>query len=450
MTFVTQSRRIPHPIRMSEQSRFFDKTDTWDLGDTLPSALRNEMVQTTSSWRTGASAGSDPNDEDWVFKARSQAEFRKGLRSKERGESTWSSAYDRGHEFATTRHYVQVSHTDVDMIPAVGSDGDWFYQYRGHGPVFPNPSTRGYPYFVEAPEPDWKVLGTTAIKNTIPTHPAAGLATFLGELRQDGLPALKSLALRDRNASGAASDHLNYQFGVKPLVKDLRNLAGGIIHADKNFQQLLRDSGRVVRRRYYFPETSEVTNRLEYAGSLAFPSQSTMWYDCMKDRKISGTVREFTTTTRRAWFSGAYSYHMSAAEDQQSNMRSWADKARKALGTDLTPSVAWNVTPWSWLVDWNGDIGNIISNASDFGSDGLVVRYGYLMVHTTTVRSLLLTGPETISGASGPYEIRFITEQKRRYQATPFGFGLDIGTFDPRQWSILAALGMTKGSRSLR
>jgi hypothetical protein len=49
-----------------------------------------------------------------------------------------------------------------------------------------------------------------------------------------------------------------------------------------------------------------------------------------------------------------------------------------------------------------------------------------------------------------PAFTRVMVEQKRRIKSTPFGFGLSPGSFTARQWSILAALGMTRGPRSLR
>jgi len=124
-------------------------------------------------------------------------------------------------------------------------------------------------------------------------------------------------------------------------------------------------------------------------------------------------------------------------------------EARKLLGISLTPETLWNLAPWTWAVDWMGDIGTLLHNAALFGQpDSLVMQYGYVMSHTVTERTEVLTGFLTKSGLSSTSMVYGI-ETKTRRQATPFGFGVLATSFSAKQWAILAALGISSGPRRL-
>jgi len=107
--------------------------------------------------------------------------------------------------------------------------------------------------------------------------------------------------------------------------------------------------------------------------------------------------------------------------------------------------------PWSWLLDWVANIGDVLRNFTMFGPDGLVMHYGYMMSTQkrwteVTIDQAVLANGEPIA----PCWQRFGTELKLRRKASPYGFGIDPAiAFSTRQWAILAALGMTRSPRSL-
>jgi len=83
------------------------------------------------------------------------------------------------------------------------------------------------------------------------------------------------------------------------------------------------------------------------------------------------------------------------------------------------------------------------------GADGLVMQYGYMMEHI--VLTVDRTHEGTILNGDLPVHARetFTVDYKRRRRATPFGFGVSVGSFTDRQWTILAALGMSRGRGAL-
>jgi len=307
-----------------------------------------------------------------------------------------------------------------------------------------NPS--GLSIFASNSEMDAK--GTTAIARTIPTNPVAGLATVVGELKE-GLPSIPGKIILKKSATGspskgAAGEYLNYQFGLKPLISDVRKIATSISDGNKIIEQYERDSGRNIRRRYKFPiEVLEDTETVT-TGSRAIPRPGLNTY--LYASSSSGAVlKEHTRITREWSFSGCYTYHLSRDKTLVERMRKQEQLANKLLGTRITPGVLWELTPWSWLIDWKSNLGDVMTNLSAFSADGLVMRYGYIMCTTTKVVTVNSTGTRLTNGSStGPLRQTFTYTLKQRRKATPFGFGLDSGAFTMRQWAILGALGISK------
>jgi hypothetical protein len=341
---------------------------------------------------------------------------------------------------------------DLYKVYHLGSHGGTNYAYDGHvWPSYPSltqrwvgdPSNYSEAAFLIDHDPlhtegDLEVEGTRAIAATIPTNSSADTAVGVAELFREGLPSLiGSTVLRDRIGflRSLGSEYLNYEFGWKPLLSDLRSLAQSIDESEKLLAQLARDSGRNVRRRYSFPAEREAVYTTG-SGGLS-PALSSL---------ISGISHQQTTMTfHKSWFSGCYTYHYDPADLTEASRI--ATQARLLLGLKIDPEVLWNLAPWSWLVDWFVNIGPVLHNLSAFGQDGLVLRYGYLMHHSTRRVERVWPNVGLPRGGDFPVGARHAAislETKRRIRATPYGFGLAVSSFTWRQWAILGALGLTK------
>jgi len=154
-----------------------------------------------------------------------------------------------------------------------------------------------------------------------------------------------------------------------------------------------------------------------------------------------------TVHTKETWFSGAFTYHIpSIALYKQTGMLEAVGKAQHLLGLELTPETVWNLAPWSWAIDWFSNAGDVVSNLSDWATDGLVLKYGYIMERITHEETYTLVGPSRLRFPTGTSasSVTLKYESKRRLPATPFGFGLSWNSFSPRQLAITAALGITR------
>nr|QDH88736.1 MAG: hypothetical protein H1Rhizo25414_000004 [Leviviridae sp.] len=378
-----------------------------------------------------------------------------------KGTPKSAPAYDAGGDFFSQKTTVLAENPSEQFISgrAFGSPSfDWCAEYRG--PILATPLFG----LTAPPEPsdNLDALGATAIARCSPTNNIASAANFLAELRADGLPKLFGASIlkeRLRFHKSLGEEYLNEEFGWKPLIGDLRSIASAVTHSHKVLSQYERDSGKVVRRRYEFPEetsqsTTFVRNQSASLGTWTglfnpvYPGGDPL--EILYYGGSTGSLYRTRQTWKKVWFSGAFTYHLPSLYNSRIKMVEDARHASTLLGLDLTPEVLWNATPWTWAIGWFSNAGDVVANLSDWATDGLVLKYGYIMMHSIVTDTYFVTNRGRLSSpAAQPSKVVISVETKRRKKATPFGFGLTMGQFTPRQLAITAALGLTKGVKRL-
>jgi len=244
-------------------------------------------------------------------------------------------------------------------------------------------------------------------------------------------------------------EYLNYAFGWRPFVNDLRQMYNLWKTVDKRMAQLIRENGKWIRRRgtldndtstevladtvYQFPFANV------YGAPLAFQSGTT-------DYKV-----QRITSTRR-WYSSQFRYYIPDIGSSQ-----WNAKARIALfGALPTPELVWNIMPWSWLFDWFSDAGDYLSAVSPGAVGFPVTRNQCVMTHTTTTteatafvsHGALHNAAYNWDAFGGSFRSKLKVESKVRSGGySPYGKGVDWPSFSNSQVAILAALGVSRGSR---
>jgi hypothetical protein len=289
-----------------------------------------------------------------------------------------------------------------------------------------------------------KALGTKAIAIVKPTNSIADAATALIELYREGLPKMVGSALWKEKTSkarrkAAGGEYLNIEFGWKPLVGDIQDVYKAIKTSDAVMKQYERDAGKVVRRKFEYPSVETASTKTVLQGARGYtPVGSSI---LLKDGgAVSGALIQTDQLFQRTWFSGAFTYHLPGDWYKRGS----SSKMDALLGTDITPAVVWNITPWSWFADWFANTGDVISNLTDMAQDGLVLRYGYIMQHTRAVRTYSYVGSSPYQCGAIPTPITLTVESKRRLRSSPYGFGITWQGFSPRQLAILAALGISR------
>jgi len=277
---------------------------------------------------------------------------------------------------------------------------------------------------------DLKGLGTAALARVTPNNPTFSLSQAIGELRQDGLPSIVGTDLlkeRARYLKGSGSEYLNVEFGWKPLVSDLHNFARTVKQSHEIIKGYQAHSDQKIRRRHEFPP-----EQTQISGTGA----------CyMRPNVLAAMSGEGSTTevkSTRSWFSGAFKYHVPVGDDLADKLGRYESYANKLLGTRLTPSAVWNLTPWSWAADWFSNTGDIMTNISNLGSDGMVMQYGYMMREMKKETSTSFT----YLGQHGYFREEKVS--KRRLPASPYSFTTTFDGLSNRQKAICAAIGITR------
>lgn len=303
-------------------------------------------------------------------------------------------------------------------------------------------------------------IGTTAIARCKPTNHISDLANDLTETYQAGLPALPGRRLWEgkiRRAAGIPAssqyfnpgdEYLNMAFGWNPLISDIRDASYAAANSHRLMTEYESHSGKSVRRTYRFPTESSTV--IEDQGpsegyTRVNPAQS---YGMIDGLMSQPRLLKITKTLRETWFAGSFTYYLPSIYKSRNRLAEIAAEAGHLYGVELTPAVLWQVTPWTWALDWFTNMGDVISNLSDWAVDGLVMHYGYLMEHIVYEETWALDRPCRLKLAGGGHAycapVYVSYESKQRIRATPFGFEADWNNLSLRQWAISTALGISK------
>lgn len=289
--------------------------------------------------------------------------------------------------------------------------------------------------------------GPTAWSRFKPGKPKVDLGLFLAELRDAPRMLLSSLkwfvnaekALRRSGvlrglSKEAAQHHLNTQFGWLPFLNDVRRFYATCVDLDKHIAQIKRDNGQWVRKAGTVEEKDEISTWTTASAAVA-PSPGSVFFHQVGAGSTTFVKEQYSNV----WFAGRFRYWIPDIQSGKTEAR----VLRKLYGLDVTPSLVWNLIPFSWLGDWVSNVGDNISNLTNGWAENLTAKYAYVMRTTGTAVSVT---PKWHTRQCGtiPFHFRYYLTRKVRVGASPFGFDLDFGDFSQRQLSILSALGLSR------
>jgi len=298
-------------------------------------------------------------------------------------------------------------------------------------------------------------------KKARPGNAVASVGQFLVELRD--LPRIPGAVLAARKVPFSqvprvllksltdykelGSEYLNVVFGWKPFVSDVRKAYRLWHDVDKRLGQIIRENGKTIRRKATVTDednTTEGTTLYGYPYANVYGNPPT-W--------MGGSTRYVVKrrTKEHVWFSGAFRYYIPDVGSSQ-----WTRRARLALFGGLpTPELLWEVLPWSWLIDWFANVGDVVSNVSPNAVDNLTVARSFIMRHTlqsTEWSAHVVHGPGDGTYLRCPsVNQTFLsvetTETKSRVGGgNPFGLGAKLSQLSAGQLAILAAMGISRGT----
>lgn len=297
-----------------------------------------------------------------------------------------------------------------------------------------------------------KEFGASAWKRYAPHPHSISLAESFFELKEtfkSTLSVAKALrrihvtARKPNRLNDLASGYLGLEFGWKPFVSDLIKLLNSIKRIDEQIASAQRLNNRWVNRSGSMLETS---TKLGVTPISITPHVAPSNYTT-DHKSIVTTVKE-----ERVWFKGRFRYFVPALQDDRYIGK--VEAIPIIWDINLSPYNLWQLVPWSWLLDWFSNTGDIVYNMSQIATHNLVAKYAYLMRSTETKAERFATwtaknthrvdgkGETQYTPMGGVSSTSVIT--KTRVAASPFGFNLSLPDLSDWQVSILIALGLAR------
>jgi len=241
---------------------------------------------------------------------------------------------------------------------------------------------------------------------------------------------------------------LNAQFGWAPFISSLGKIGKVIRDSNVLIDQIKKNNGIWIKRKW---TKDEYTTR-ELLGSgdgiRCEPAGNTVNQMCVNGLP-PGHWELYREVTTRVYAVGRFKYYrpeFDASIPTHNNSWNALQRHLTILGLRINASNIYNATPWTWLGDYFSNAGDLVDQLNDWGADGIVCKYMYLM-NTQTV-SLRLK--QRINFHSGPVDVewsRNILTKQREGAGSPFDFRLTL-PLTARQLAILAALGASRKTAS--
>lgn len=284
--------------------------------------------------------------------------------------------------------------------------------------------------------------GATGWNKFKPGKPGASLAQFVGELRD--VPRMFKFRVKEFKDLG--SQYLNYQFGWRPFLMDLARFVRTTDSLQKRYQFFRNNNGKPMRRGGTVSKTSTTST---VACSLR-PLIEISGYS-MVEPQVSPDPVFTVVDSDHTWFEAKFRFWIPDFGTDESLSR----LGNQMYGASLSPSLVWELMPWSWLIDWFANVGDVMSNLSESeAAENLVAEYAFIMRHrkrTVTYKGSYdylsekdVWDPSHDKLANAQASFTYTFETKQRQQASPYGFGLTWGDFSLRQLAILASLGISR------
>lgn len=294
-------------------------------------------------------------------------------------------------------------------------------------------------------EPSANALLSAGLARSNPNRPDVDLPVFFFELKD--IPRMvkeygrqiivkqgkhhfrPGQALKDAPRS-IGKHYLEWQFAVLPFFNDVAKILNFQAVIDKRIRQLKSfEDGVATRHATVYQDTSEEANwSSAYLTDLYFDFNRVRWR-MRTDRKTWVSTRWITSVP---------------LPSTDFELRRLAN--RLAYGNDISLSTLWEALPWSWLVDWFSNIGDIV--ASTRNAMPVTHTGSCIMRHTTKAFAAWEWETDLSGGRMSLKPVPILRETKTRVEA-PFvvfpEFSLPLLTGG--QLSILSALTAVKGSR---
>lgn len=283
---------------------------------------------------------------------------------------------------------------------------------------------------------DGTAWGAEAYNKLKPTKPTFEALNFLAELRE--LPRMLQQRFYFNNLHELGDYTLALQFGWLSLLRDTRNLVNLQRNTEKRLRWLLEHNGKPVRRKKTIYEAMSTPVVTKGVGYYLTPSLETYYFN---GPQTGDGIEWFSD---KIWASARFRYWLPGGPR---DIR-WTQKMMRRLhGLRPTPSVVYNAMPWTWLIDYFANVGDVIENLDGGVADRLAADYFYVMREQHWHKENFVSG----GLYDEDYRVIPVTAKsscdainKTRIKGDPFGINTNQDSLSSMQKAIIGALGLSR------
>ena len=333
--------------------------------------------------------------------------------------SYWEAFYNNTIEYVEDEHpswdggFFMTQKTKRSGGVINGGDPNPFFQEQFNNvPI----STRNVLPLLSLPggRPPDAQLASKLLALTNPSRPALDMPSILGEFLSEGLPSLRVKGDKLLKLTGDA--YLAGSFGFRPIISDLMTSMNFLELVDKRLRTLnnLKKNGKLSY-------TVELYSNAKRGYTSGYIAHSPPYMD--GDLSEHASVR---TWGHVKWFPTEY------FPTADADMKALA--VRAVLGLYHSFSSFWEVIPWSWLIDYFSNVGDLLSSMRN--ECGLTHSVPQIMDTNRITSNLVLKNGPTWGGFS---PLQCVQESKNRATVSA-SLSASIPILTDGQWSILGAL----------
>jgi len=260
--------------------------------------------------------------------------------------------------------------------------------------------------------------GTTLAARTNPSRPDLTPLTWLQDIYDvprmlAGVGKLLSTPPSRLGSNDLANHNLAVRFGWIPLISDVHKVLQTQGRIEKRYKRLrhLYDSGGERRHISIGSTSAQAGPFTTYLDGNSF---------------FYGTpfgVTANSITTKRSWATARWQLNADVPRDPSYTvMNELAWKVANGLTPEGLFQGAWDLMPWSWLVDWFTNIGSHVANLGN--SVPASFASGCTMEETKTITTLSPLPSNSKNYTSGGGSVSYVTQRR-----TPLSFGSISASF---------------------
>lgn len=304
------------------------------------------------------------------------------------------------------------------------------------------------------PPIDLNGLRLKLLSGSNPSRAEADLAVSIGELRnapkavftgvRDYLKEIRNhpsilsharsglLRLRRNPISNGASGYLGYMFGLVPLVNDVK--------AVLDSQELIANRLREIKN---LRDGDGMRRKMRLGSSQVKGPSTNLTVSSVTGLIIAAKRTQYAT--RNIWGTARWKPDINK-RIPDTDARRVMEARRAVYGLNIDLVSAYNLMPWSWLIDYFSQVGDLLeATRNDVGASPGATN---IMVHT--IRAANVTPSSLPTGLSGGrcLDVRETKERFPSYGWSALNTSLPILT--NRQVSILGALAISRSPHKRR